>query len=76
MSDRKRIALFAAFLTACQSHDYQKNNGLVFGTVYHVTYAYHEDLQPEIEKALMTVDHEFSMFNEESTVSHLNRGED
>ena len=70
------VALFAAFLTACQSHDYQKNNGLVFGTVYHVTYAYHEDLQPEIEKALMAVDQEFSMFNEESTVSHLNRGED
>lgn len=70
------VALFAAFLTACQSHDYQKNNGLVFGTVYHVTYAFHEDLQPEIEKALMAVDQEFSMFNEESTVSHLNRGED
>jgi len=70
------VAFFAAFLTACQSHDYQKNNGLVFGTVYHVTYAYHEDLQPEIEKALMAVDQEFSMFNEESTVSHLNRGED
>ena len=58
-----------------QSMPYQHHTGLVFGTVYNVTYQYDQDLQQEIEAELKKVDAEFSMFNETSTVSKLNRGE-
>lgn len=54
---------------------YQKNTGLIFGTVYHVTYQHDDDLQKEIEAELKKVDAEFSMFNDTSTVARLNRGE-
>ena len=68
--------LCVMLLAACQPQGFQKNTGMIFGTVYHVTYAYDKDLQKEIEEVLMAVDGEFSMFNEKSTVSHLNRGEE
>ena len=58
-----------------QSMPYQKNSGAIFGTFYNVTYQYDKDLQPEIEAELKHVDAEFSMFNDTSTVSRLNRGE-
>lgn len=54
---------------------YQKNTGFVFGTVYNVTYQADSDLQTEIEAALKQVDGEFSMFNKQSTVARINRGE-
>ena len=54
---------------------YQKNSGFIFGTVYNVTYQSDRDLQQEIEAELKKVDAEFSMFNDKSTVSQLNRGE-
>ena len=60
-----------------QQHNmpYQKNTGFIFGTVYNVTYQADNDLQSEIEAALKQVDAEFSMFNEQSTVARINRGE-
>ncbi len=58
-----------------QSMPYQKNSGFIFGTTYNVTYQYDDDLQKEIEAELKKVDAEFSMFNDQSTVSRLNRGE-
>jgi len=58
-----------------RSMPYQKSTGQVFGTFYTVTYQHNEDLQQQIEEALQQVDAEFSMFNEQSTVSCINRGE-
>lgn len=54
---------------------YQKNTGFVFGTVYNITYQGEKDLQAEIEAELKKVDADFSMFNKQSTVSKINRGE-
>ncbi len=54
---------------------YQKDSGFIFGTVYNVTYQSDENLQGEIEAELKKVDAEFSMFNKQSTVSKINRGE-
>jgi len=51
------------------------NEGFVFGTIYNITYQSDRDLQEEVEQALAKVDMEFSMFNEKSTVSAINRGE-
>jgi len=55
--------------------DYQQDQGFVFGTMYNITYQSAENLQAEIEAELQKVDAEFSMFNEQSTVARLNRGE-
>ena len=58
-----------------QSMPYQHDEGFIFGTVYSVTYQSEQNLKTEIEAALMQVDAEFSMFNEQSTVARMNRGE-
>jgi thiamine biosynthesis lipoprotein len=58
-----------------QSMPYLKHSGLVFGTVYNVTYQSEDSLLAEIVAELQHVDGEFSMFNEQSTVSRVNRGE-
>ena len=58
-----------------QSTPYQKNAGLIFGTTYSVTYQCDDDLQEEIEEELRKVDDEFSMFNSQSLVARLNKGE-
>lgn len=83
---RKRLIWQLPFLTVLiigtiliirqqQSTPYQKNTGLIFGTTYSVTYQYDKDLLSEIEAALKTVDEQFSMFNNQSVVAHLNNGE-
>ena len=55
---------------------YLHNEGFIFGTTYSITYQSNQDLQVEVEQALSKVDMEFSMFNEQSTVSAINRGEE
>ena len=59
----------------CESTPYQHDQGFVFGTIYNITYQSDRNLQTEIEAELQKVDAEFSMFNEQSTVARLNRGE-
>jgi thiamine biosynthesis lipoprotein len=70
------VLLLAVLFAACtQQGRWQRNDGLVFGTVYSIKYEYGDDLQADIEAALAQVDQEFSMFNEESTVARINRGD-
>ncbi len=71
------LLIFGTILVIRQHRNapYQKHSGFIFGTVYNVSYQSTEDLQSEIEAELKKVDAEFSMFNETSTVSRLNRGE-
>ena len=54
---------------------YQKNSGFIFGTFYNVSYQCEENLQESIEAELKKVDRALSMFNEESVISRINRGE-
>ena len=54
---------------------FQSNTGTVFGTTYHTSYQYGEDLEEEILQSLKAVDNSLSMFNENSTVSKINRNE-
>ncbi len=53
--------------------EYRTAQGLVFGTRYNITYFYNQDLKPEIEHTMALVDSELSMFNEQSTISAVNR---
>ena len=54
---------------------YRYAQGLVFGTKYNITYLYNTDLKPEIEHTMALVDSALSMFNEESTISEVNRSQ-
>lgn len=55
---------------------FQENRGAIFGTVYHMTYQYSEDLQKEIEEELKKVDASLSPFNNTSIITRINRNED
>ena len=78
MRDKRVFLLLAVscwLLVSCAPKEYRKNTNFVFGTIYNITYQSSEDLQQEIEAELQKVDGEFSMFNPESTVSRINRGD-
>ena len=64
-----------AILRQHQQRPYITNKGIIFGTFYTITYQADEDLQAAFEKVLQEVYLEFSMFNDSSTVSRINRGE-
>ncbi|MCR4995528.1 MAG: FAD:protein FMN transferase [Bacteroidales bacterium] len=55
---------------------YQKADGAVFGTFYHINYQSREDLQAGVEAELKRVDESLSMFNPNSIISRMNQGED
>ncbi len=54
---------------------FQRDEGAVFGTFYHLTYQSHDNLKTDIEAELQKVDNSLSMFNPQSTLSRINRGE-
>ena len=49
--------------------------GTIFGTVYHIKYESAEALDDPIRQELEAVDQSLSVFNSQSTISRLNRGE-
>lgn len=55
---------------------YTSINGLVFGTIYNITYQYDGDLKDEIEAELKKFDSSLSPFNDTSVISRVNRNED
>lgn len=55
---------------------YHSINGLVFGTIYNITYQYDGDLKAEIEAELKKFDGSLSPFNDTSVISRVNRNED
>ncbi len=54
---------------------FQREEGMVFGTVFHTTYECDSSLMPRIMSELQGVDASLSMFNPQSTLSRINRGE-
>ncbi len=54
---------------------FQREEGVVFGTVYHTTYQCDSSVQDQILGELHKVDASLSMFNPNSTISRLNRNE-
>lgn len=55
-----------------KTSDTQRNEGEVFGTFYHITYQYQQDMQKGIDAALKQVDHSLSPFNKESVITAIN----
>lgn len=55
---------------------YRTDEGLIFGTVYKVTYLADRDLHAEIEEQLKRFDGSLSPFNDTATITRINRGEE
>ena len=55
---------------------YQTATGLIFGTIYNITYQYDNDLQDEIEATLKRFDGSLSPFNDTATITRINRNEE
>ena len=59
-----------------RSTPYQHDRGMVFGTVYHITYQSSKSLQKDIEAELAKVDASLSPFNERSIITAVNENRD
>lgn len=59
-----------------QQAPYNSISGLVFGTMYNITYQYDGNLKPEIEAELKQFDQSLSPFNDSSVISRVNRNEE
>ncbi len=55
---------------------YQQINGIIFGTIYNITYQSDKDLKPEIEAELKRFDSSLSPFNKTSIITLVNNNED
>ena len=55
---------------------FHTDQGLVFGTVYKITYQHADNLKPEIEAALKEVDNSLSPFNKSSVITKINNNTD
>ena len=55
---------------------FRTNEGLVFGTVYKITYQHQDDLHQAIKEALLEVDNSLSPYNKHSIISHINHNVD
>lgn len=53
-----------------------RDEGSIFGTIYHIEYEYNRNLKADIEDELARVDNSLSMFNPRSVISRVNNGED
>lgn len=55
---------------------YQHDKGMIFGTVYHVTYQNSDNLNDQIVAELNKVDSSLSMFNKQSVITKVNNNQD
>lgn len=55
---------------------FQTDQGLVFGTMYKITYQSDENLKNEIEAELEKVNQSLSPFSKESVITHINQNTD
>jgi len=55
---------------------FRTNEGLVFGTVYKITYQHADDLNEDIKDALMEVDNALSPYNPNSIITRINHNQD
>lgn len=67
------VVILAAATTCGQKKDcYQRDSGMIFGTMYSIIYQSDESLRDDIILTLKEVDNSLSMFNKESVISKVN----
>lgn len=59
-------------LGSCATESYIKDSGMIFGTIYSITYQYHENLKSDIEDVMQQVDNSLSPFNKSSVITAIN----
>lgn len=71
------VAVFFLCYEFPKDKEYQHRDGLVFGTVYSITYSNsdNQDLSQQITDALDAVNNSLSMFNKESVISKINNNQ-
>ena len=57
---------------SCATESYIKDSGMIFGTIYSITYQYHENLKSDIEDVMQQVDNSLSPFNKSSVITAIN----
>lgn len=70
------ILIIGTVLILRKQAPYQTDEGMVFGTIYKITYQSKENLKPEIEATLQQVDNSLSPFNKQSVITRVNNNED
>lgn len=70
------ILIVGTVLILKKQPPFQTDQGLVFGTVYKITYQYEENLKAEIEEALKEIDNSLSPFNKNSVITRINNNTD
>ena len=55
---------------------FRTNEGLVFGTIYKITYQHHDDLHNDIKAALAEVDNALSPYNKNSIITCIKHNQD
>ncbi len=65
--------IVGTFVILQKQPPFRTDQGLVFGTVYKVTYQSDDELKEEIEAELKKVDNSLSPFNKESIITRINQ---
>ena len=60
------VFLSTSAIRRCGKNTYRYDEGLIFGTFYHITYKYPESLSEEIKNRLLQFDASLSPFNDTS----------
>lgn len=67
------ILLGLLTLSSCQHKEYFYNEGVAFGTTYHITYKGSKDLQKALEAEMEKFNGSLSTYDPNSTISRFNR---
>lgn len=67
------LALGLLSLNSCKPKHYFFNEGVAFGTTYHITYLASEDLQKEMEAEMENFNTSLSTYSPSSTISRFNQ---
>ncbi|NPA37998.1 MAG: FAD:protein FMN transferase [Chlorobi bacterium] len=72
------LTLTVLFLNSCgeKSKSYFRDEGLIFGTTYHIIYEYSKDIHNDIKKELDDFNMSLSTYEKNSVISKVNRNED
>ncbi len=69
------LVLLYGMASGCKKSQFYYAKGEVYGTYYSVSYDYTDDLNTEIKQQMDRVDRSLSMYNKNSVIAKLNRGE-
>lgn len=70
------LLLIGTIIILKKQPPFRTDNGMVFGTMYQITYQSNKELKNQIEEELKKVDFSLSPFNNESVITKVNQNQD